>query len=261
MVGQMVKGGSTAYVAGLLDDKCDPALGCMVQQHLHKLGFETPRDLSATYDPQMAAAHLQEGVYNAFRNLGLDVEDPSLRETPKRFACMVIGELTKGLNYDFFPKCTTVPNGKQTPEDKPLPGGGEVLRYPVSKGAYNQMVLVRKVQTISLCEHHLQTIDGFTHVAYIPTTKVLGLSKVARVVDFFARRPQIQERMTEQIFHALNLILETDDIAVVQTATHFCMKARGVLQHASDTTTDKMGGRFMTNPALREELNARIQAP
>ncbi|MEB3067294.1 GTP cyclohydrolase I, partial [Parvimonas micra] len=189
-----------------------------------------------------------------------------------------VGELTKGLNYDFFPKMTATPNGHEVLDedaftdyvtDRQGAWGNEKSQAEIlamestverkieltsTVGAYDQMVLVDAIQTVSLCEHHLQTIDGFTHIAYIPGKKVLGLSKFARVVEFFAARPQIQEKFTEQVFAALSFVLETDDIAVVCKAKHFCMHARGAKQHNSLTTTNKMGGLFMTNDALRKEF-------
>lgn len=241
-----VNGRDTDYVLDLVSDKLDPVLGQHVHQHLIGLGLDSPREdaikaAGRVYQPKVAYEALKQGIYTAYKNLGLDVDcDPSLMDTPKRFAAMFVGELTKGLNYDFFPKCTATPNG--------------VHDAGVLVGAYDQMVRVEKIQTVSLCEHHLQTIDGFTHVAYIPASKVLGLSKFARVTDFFAARPQIQERMTEQIYASLCFILGTEDVAVVQKAKHFCMHARGARQHQSITTTDRMGGRFLTNASLRQEF-------
>lgn len=254
----------TTFVAGLIDDKCDPVLGARVRKHLLGLGLENTYEphpehdlaLPPVYKPKQAFDALVQGIYGAYKNLNLDVDgDPSIQDTPRRFAKMFVGELTKGLNYDFFPKCTATPNGAATlvevpsTQSKIIPG--EVVKI---KGAYDQMVLVKDITTVSLCEHHLQTIDGFTHIAYIPKTKVLGLSKFARVTEFFAARPQIQERMTEQIQAALCYILETEDVAVVQDSVHFCMRARGAKQPCSRTVTDKMGGRFLTNEALRKEF-------
>lgn len=251
---------NTNYVRQLVEDKCDPKLGAAVKAKLQELGLEPviddSRALAPSYHPKMAHSALEQGIRNAFSSLGLDVQnDPSIQDTPRRYATMFVGELTKGLNYDFFPKCTATPNG-QTSTTRNLFEAPQEVRV----GAYDQMVLVEKIQTTSLCEHHLQTIDGFTHIAYIPGEKVLGLSKFARVTDFFARRPQIQERMTEQIYAALSFILKTEDVAVIQKATHFCMRARGASQHSSETTTNKMGGKFMTNLALREELFNAIAA-
>lgn len=215
----------------------DPELGLQVQEWLTDLGFETPMSENG-HHPRAAQEELEHGMRRTLELLGLDLSDPSLHSTPKRYAKMLIQELTNGLDYSHFPSCTAIPNG--TNEN--------------STGAYDEMVLVRDIQVLSLCEHHLQTIDGYAHIGYIPMSKVLGLSKFARVTDFFARRPQVQERLTSQIYHALELVLGTPDIAVVIKATHFCMKARGALQHASTTQTNKMGGRFMTNGALRSEF-------
>jgi GTP cyclohydrolase I len=234
---------NTAYVLSLSDNKCDPELGAEVEAHLRKLGWLPGMDRhgmlmeGARYDPETAVSHLTNGIKLGMANLGLDMaNDPSLKDTPKRFAKMLVGELTKGLNFNFFPKCTDFPNGED-----------EV-------GKVNEMVFLGNIQTISLCEHHLQTIYGDTHIAYLPDTKMIGLSKLARVTDFFARRPQVQERMTEQIYHALSYVLKTEDVAVVQSCAHYCMRARGSLQHSSVMKTNKMGGRFLSNPALRQEF-------
>lgn len=257
---------ATDYVRQLVEDKCDPFLGNKVVQHLISKGLIHDSD---QYNPEAAVAALTLGIGEALRHLGLNPNDPSTKETPKRYACMVVGELTKGLNFDFFPKCTVTPNGTYAYGIAVKDHVSDIIRDdkgygrspamelgdpPKPIGAYNQMVLVRDIQTMSLCEHHLQTIDGVTHIAYIPHTKVLGLSKFARVADFFARRPQIQERMTEQIHAALCYILETEDVAVVQDATHFCMRARGAMQSAARTQTDKITGRFLEKPALRQEF-------
>lgn len=229
----------TDYVAALLEDKADRELGGEVEAYLRgrKLlpALPGPAQLAAgvRYSPAQAVHNLTVGIKGGLRSLGLDVEnDPSLKDTPRRYAKMLVGELTKGLNFDFFPKCTTFPND----------------------GQYNQMVFLGGIQTLSLCEHHLQTIDGFTYIGYLPNERMIGLSKLARVTDFFARRPQVQERMTEQIFAALQFILKTEDVAVVQRCVHYCMKARGSLQHSTSMDTNRMGGRFMTNPSLRQEF-------
>ncbi len=214
----------------LVQDKCDPSLGLKVKARLEGSGLETPM-VEDVLNIGLAIRAFEFGINSGMEALGLNMEDDSLKDTPKRYAAMMVGELTKGLHYNFFPKCTTIPAGHM-----------------------KDLVVVRNIQVLSLCEHHLQTIDGFAHIAYIPNEKLLGLSKFARITEFFSRRPQVQERLTAQIYEALSEVLETEDIAVVIRATHYCMKARGSLQHASETTTDKMGGKFFTNAALREEL-------
>ena len=164
--------------------------------------------------------------------LGLDLTDDSLIETPKRVAKMYVNEVFWGLDYEAFPKCTTVQN----------------------KMKYDAMVVERNVSVQSNCEHHFVVIDGLATVAYIPNVKVLGLSKINRIVEYFSKRPQIQERLTEQTYHALQFILGTDDVAVMIHARHFCVRARGVEDTGSSTVTSRLGGRFMTDAAARAEF-------
>jgi GTP cyclohydrolase I len=220
------------FIQGINGVKCDPELGKRVHQILMELKKEHPYDFKMKPDYETAHFAIGAGVANMLHGMGLDVyDDPSIKDTPRRVADMYVGELFRGLNYDFFPKCTT------TPADEA-----------------NHMVVTGGIETVSVCEHHFQTIYGTTWIAYIPKTKLLGLSKFARVTDFFARRPQVQERMTEQIYTALEYILETPDVAVVQRCQHFCMKARGVMQQNSWTETSKMGGKFFSQQPLREEF-------
>lgn len=225
----------TDYVSSLTLDKCDPELGARVQEHLQRLGLENP--LNGDYAPEQAVTAIRNGIELGLEYLGIDMKDPSTADTGKRYAKMMVGELTKGLNYDYFPKCTATPSG-------PL----------------RDLVLVRRIEVMSLCEHHLQTIDGMAHIAYIPNESLLGLSKLARVTDFFCRRPQVQERLTAQIAAALKYVLGTEDVAVIVAAKHYCMKARGSNQHHSDTVTDSMSGKFFDNPMLRKEMFDAIRA-
>jgi GTP cyclohydrolase I len=164
--------------------------------------------------------------------LGLDLEDDSLTDTPKRVAKMYTNEIFWGLDYDAFPKCTAVSN----------------------KIEYDEMVVERGINVQSNCEHHFVIIDGVATVGYIPNRKVLGLSKMNRIVEYFAKRPQIQERLTAQIWHALEYILQTNNIAVVVDAQHFCVKSRGVEDVGSSTTTSKLGGAFKRDPVTRAEF-------
>lgn len=211
--------------------KTDPELGRKIHEHLVKMGVETP----TTDDPldrkekiDIIEAHFQ-GIMRA---LGLDLRDDSLVDTPKRVAKMYVNEIFWGLDYDAFPKCTTVAN----------------------KMKYDEMVVERNVNVQSNCEHHFVVIDGVATVAYVPKEKVLGLSKINRIVEYFAKRPQIQERLTEQVFHALCYILETEDVAVMIDAQHYCVKSRGVEDTGSSTVTCKLGGGFKTDPAARAEF-------
>ena len=211
--------------------KCDPELGRKIHEHLVKMGVETPQ-----VENNLSRTDKVEIIESKFRDimqaLGLDLSDDSLEETPKRVAKMYVNEVFWGLDYDAFPKCTTVNN----------------------KMRYNEMVTERNIIVMSNCEHHFVQIDGLATVAYVPEQKVLGLSKINRIVEYFANRPQIQERLTEQVFHALTYILETEDVAVMIDAKHYCVASRGVEDTGSSTVTCKLGGGFKTDPAARAEF-------
>jgi GTP cyclohydrolase I len=211
--------------------KTDPELGQKIHEHLVKMGVETPtkdNSLDRKEKIEVIEAHFN-GIMRA---LGLDLEDDSLMDTPKRVAKMYVNEIFWGLDYDAFPKCTTVAN----------------------KMNYDEMVVERNVNVQSNCEHHFVIIDGLATVAYVPNEKVLGLSKINRIVEYFAKRPQIQERLTEQVFHALCYILETENVAVMIDAQHYCVKSRGVEDTGSSTVTTKLGGGFKTDAAARAEF-------
>jgi len=164
--------------------------------------------------------------------LGMDLEDDSLTETPKRVAKMFLNEIFWGLDTDNFPKMTTINN----------------------KMKYDEMIISKGVKVSSTCEHHFLPIIGEAYIAYIPNEKVLGLSKLNRVVEYFSKRPQVQERLTEQVFFALSYILETEDIAVLIDAKHTCVSTRGVEDYNSTTITSKLGGLFIENSKVRSEF-------
>ena len=211
--------------------KTDPELGLKVHEHLVKMGVETPttpNGLSRTDKIDIIETKFTD-IMNA---LGLDLSDDSLIETPKRVAKMMVGEIFWGLDYEAFPKCTTVDN----------------------KMKYNEMVCERNVNVQSNCEHHFVVIDGLATVAYVPKDRVLGLSKINRIVEYFSKRPQIQERLTEQVFHTLQFILDTEDVAVMIDAQHYCVKSRGVEDTSSSTVTTRLGGGFKSDPAARAEF-------
>jgi GTP cyclohydrolase I len=215
--------------------KTDPELGLAVHNYLVKMGVETPmNEISMGYPlDRKDKIDIIENYFTEIMNaLGLDLRDDSLAETPKRVAKMYVNEIFWGLDYSAFPKCTTVEN----------------------KMEYNEMVVERNVNVQSNCEHHFVVIDGRATVAYVPKKKVLGLSKINRIVEYFSKRPQIQERLTEQIFHALQYILETDDVAVMIDAQHYCVKSRGVEDVGSSTVTCKLGGGFKRDAAARNEF-------
>jgi len=133
-----------------------------------------------------------------------------------------------------------------------LSGGLDYSNFPKISGIDNkmgveEMVKVDNISGISTCEHHFVTIDGASRVAYVPNDKIIGLSKINRIVRFFAQRPQVQERLTQQILIELQALLETDDVAVTIDATHYCVKSRGVMDTKSSTKTTALGGQFKEN--------------
>ena len=213
--------------------KTNSELGIKIQEHLVNKGVQTPvkpNSLSRSDKIDAIEKHFTE----IMKVLGLDLTDDSLVETPKRVAKLMVNEVFWGLEPEAFPKCTAV----------------------INKMGYDSMVVERNVNVQSNCEHHFVVIDGFATVGYIPKETVIGLSKINRVVEYFAKRPQIQERLTEQIYHALSFILGTDDVAVIIDAEHFCVKSRGVEDVGSSTVTSKLGGAFKNDPATRAEFMA-----
>lgn len=209
----------------------DKELGKKVHEHLKTLGIETPF-VNGKYKTEEQKTIIEESFTNVMKALGLDLTDDSLQDTPMRIAKMFSCEIFEGLNYDNFPKCTNVHN----------------------KFKADEMVVEGGVDVSSVCEHHFQNIEGVAKVAYIPKDKVLGLSKLNRIVRFFSKRPQIQERLTLQIQAALCLILETEDVAVEIRAVHHCVKARGIEDKNCWTTTRKLSGSFKENHEVRNEF-------
>lgn len=203
----------------------------MVRAALEERGLETPmtnKVVSREEKKEKIEYHMRE----ILELLSLDLTDDSLVETPHRIAKMYVDEVFSGLDYANFPKITVIEN----------------------KMKCDEMVRVKGITLTSTCEHHLVTIDGKATVAYIPRGKIIGLSKINRIVRFFAQRPQVQERMTQQILVALQTLLESDDVAVTIDATHYCVKARGVMDATSETTTTALGGIFKRIPATRAEF-------
>lgn len=219
-------------------DKCktDPELGNRVHEVLVEAGIETPM-AEYDYDDNAKKNIILEAVRNIMRALNLNLDDDSLSETPKRIAKMYVDELYGGLDYRNFPKITTIENKMQ----------------------YSSMLMERHIKVSSTCEHHFVPILGEAFIAYIPNERVIGLSKINRVVEFFSRRPQVQERLVEQIFQTLCYILDTENVAVFIRAEHTCVKLRGVEDINSDTITSKLGGAFMTSESLRNEFFHTIE--
>jgi GTP cyclohydrolase IA len=168
--------------------------------------------------------------------LGLDLNDDSLSGTPNRVAKMYVKEIFRGLN----------------PANKPA------IALFENKYRYNQMLVEKNITLFSNCEHHFVPIIGHAHVAYISSGKVIGLSKLNRIVQYFAQRPQVQERLTMQIANELSDILETDDVAVVIEAKHLCVSSRGIKDTSSSTVTSEYRGRF-GDPSTKSEFLNYIQ--
>jgi len=168
--------------------------------------------------------------------LGLNLYDDSLRDTPKRVAKMYVKEIFSGLN----------------PANKPA------ISLFENKYQYRSMLLEKNITLYSHCEHHFVPIIGKAHVAYIPGNQVIGLSKINRLVQFYARRPQVQERLTVQIADALKEILQHDDVAVCIEADHLCVASRGVQDSQSSTSTVSFSGQF-EQELLRREFLAQIK--
>jgi GTP cyclohydrolase I len=145
---------------------------------------------------------------------------------------MYVEEVFSGLDYEKFPKIALIEN----------------------KMHVDEMIKVKDIHLTSTCEHHFVVIDGSAKVAYIPRDKIIGLSKINRIVQFFAQRPQVQERLTQQVLIALQTLLETDNVAVTINATHYCVKARGVRDASSTTETTALGGLFKQNASTRAEF-------
>ena len=216
--------------------KADPALGQKVHEYLVSVGVETPvidNGLSRKEKIQKIEDNFDEIVVT----LGLDSKDDSIKDTPKRVAKMYVNEIFWGLDYASFPKITVVENKMQ----------------------YNEMIVEKGISVQSFCEHHFVNIDGLATVAYIPKNKVLGISKMNRIVEYFSRRPQIQERLTEQIYHALSFILDTENVALTIDAKHFCVKSRGVEDTECSTVTSRLGGSFKAQPEVRAEFLALLK--
>ncbi|HAF79102.1 MAG TPA: GTP cyclohydrolase I FolE [Maribacter sp.] len=176
--------------------------------------------------------NIQHHFAKIMEELGLDLTDDSLSGTPYRFAKMYVKELFYGLNPKNKPKLSVFEN----------------------KYEYKKMLIEQNITIDSSCEHHFLPIVGYAHVAYIPQKKVIGLSKINRLVDYYARRPQVQERLVLQILNDLQEALGTEDVIVSVTAKHLCVSSRGIKDQSSFTTTLEYGGRFSETDIRNEFL-------
>lgn len=190
---------------------------------LHKEAF----NLSPEEKIEIITKHFREILHT----LGMDLNDESIKDTPRRVAKMYVNETFKGLIPENEPAVTQFANDYR----------------------YSQMLVERNITVFSTCEHHLVPIHGKAHVAYFSSGEVIGLSKLNRLVDFYSRRPQVQERLTIQIAEALKKALNTNDVAVVIDAHHMCVASRGIRDVNSSTVTAEYSGKFL-NPETRKEF-------
>ena len=204
--------------------KVNPKLGEEIHQHLLTLGIETPTNPAfLNVDNKDKIEKLEYHLTEVWKTLGMDLTDDSLVETPNRIAKMMVLDHYWGLLPENFPKNTTIENKMQ----------------------YDEMIALTEVPVMSNCEHHGVTFAGTATVAYLPGKKVVGLSKLARVVEYFSRRPQVQERLTAQIQQTLAYSIK---------AQHFCMISRGVETPNTWTHTTKLGGAFKENEHTKKEF-------
>jgi len=176
---------------------------------------------------------IEEDVAHILHTLGMDLTDDSLKGTPRRVAKMFVKEIFGGLN----------------PKNKPQPSTFD------NNYKYGEMLVEKNITVYSTCEHHLLPIVGKAHVAYISNGNVIGLSKMNRIVDYFAKRPQVQERLTMQVVQELQKALGTEDVACIIDAKHLCVNSRGIRDVASSTVTSEFGGKFKEEAVKREFLD------
>ena len=213
--------------------KTSPVLGEEIHAKLIKLGVETPTTKTLTsLSNKEKIEKIEKLMTEVWQTLGMDLTDDSLVETPKRIAKMMVLDHYWGLLPENFPKNTTILN----------------------KVDCDEMITLSDIPVMSNCEHHGIVFTGTAVVSYVPGKKVIGLSKLNRVVEYFSRRPQVQERLTSQIFYALSHLLGIDDIAIAIRAQHYCMISRGVESPNTWTMTTKLGGSFKTKPETRSEF-------
>lgn len=213
--------------------KTDGNIGIAVSNHLRSINLETSTVKEKLDESeQHKIDYIESKMIDIMQCIGLDLNDDSLVDTPKRIAKMWIREKFWGLHPENFPKITTVQN----------------------KMTYDEVLVENDIRVLSECEHHFQVIDGICSIAYKPKEKVLGLSKLNRIVQYFSARPQIQERLTQQIGETVKFITGTDDVAVIIKAAHYCVISRGARDTEASTVTSFVSGLFRENSSVRAEL-------
>jgi GTP cyclohydrolase I len=212
-----------------------------LKEHFEEMGDDhvsasedTPlRDDAFVLSDEEKITSIKKNVREIMLTLGLDLEDDSLKGTPNRVAKMFVNEIFGGLHPDRKPKSSTFEN----------------------KYKYNEMLVEKNITLYSTCEHHLLPIVGKAHIAYISNGTVVGLSKMNRIVDYFAKRPQVQERLNIQVVRELQKVLGTEDVACVIDAKHLCVNSRGIRDIDSSTVTAEYGGKFKEESVRREFLD------
>ena len=221
-----------------LQELLDKEIDSVGDDHIGSNTEETPlKDGAFDVPDNDKISFIQEKVYEILDMLGMDLTDDSLKGTPRRVAKMFVNEIFSGLNPKNRPEMSTFEN----------------------KYNYGEMLVEKNITLYSTCEHHLLPIVGLAHVAYISNGNVVGLSKINRIVRYYAERPQVQERLTIQIVRDLQKVLNTKDVACVIDAKHLCVNSRGIKDTASSTVTSEFGGKFKYDSSTKEEFLKYIQ--
>lgn len=203
----------------------------MVHNALKDSGIETP------FFNKNKALILNQKKIEGYMNkilclLNLDIKNENLSKTPERISKMYVEEIFFGLDYNNFPKINLIKNEMN----------------------FNEMLTVRNICFTTICEHHFLIIDGKATISYLPKNRLIGLSKINKIVYFFSKRPQVQERFTKQILVSLQTLLSTNNVAVSVDAIHYCVKARGIGDYSSRVKTTSFGGFFKSDTQLKEEF-------
>jgi GTP cyclohydrolase IA len=201
--------------------------------HISSSAKNPVRDDAFNISDEEKIEKIKKDVESILLTLGMDLTDDSLKGTPNRVAKMFVKEIFGGLNPAKKPSASTFENGYK----------------------YGEMLVEKNITLYSTCEHHLLPIIGRAHVAYISKGRVIGLSKINRIVEFYAKRPQVQERLTMQIVQELQIALGTEDVACIIDAKHLCVNSRGIKDIESSTVTSEFGGAFKNEQTRRELLD------
>lgn len=203
----------------------------LVRNALLLKGIENPI-IKSNLDNHSRILEITKHMKSIIHLLRLNLHHDSLLKTPNRVAKMYVEEIFLGLDYLNFPKITIIKNTM----------------------GINNVVTVRNINITSICEHHFIVFNGMVTVSYIPKKRIIGLSKIHKIVQFFSKRPQLQERLTQQILLSLQILLDTNNVAIFINATHYCVKARGVHDNTSTVNTTALGGCFQSQDRIREKF-------